>query len=129
MKIQTKIANLVTKETGCDIFSSKKTQEIVDARALYEYILREEYKLTLKQIQDYYRSKGKKRHHSTILYNVKLFKNDIRYRRPQFENFLEFILQTEITPRQRDNAYRLVNKLTTQKQLKEFRKLINNIIK
>ena len=60
MKIQTKIANLVTKETGCDIFSSKKTQEIVDARALYEYILREEYKLTLKQIQDYYRSKGKK---------------------------------------------------------------------
>ena len=81
MKVETKISNLVIKETGCDIFSNRKTQEIVDARALYEYILRKEYKLTLKRIQDYYRSKGKKRHHSTILYNVKLFENDILERR------------------------------------------------
>ena len=54
-----KIADLVIKYTGENIYSKRRTQPIVDARALFEYIMREDYKVTYASITEHYRKTAK----------------------------------------------------------------------
>ncbi len=124
-----KIADLVIKHTGIDIYSKRRTQPIVDARALYEYIMREDYKVTYQSITDHYRKNGKRRKHDVMIYSVKNFKNEIRHRRKDLNEYYKTILETEITVRQYQNAYLLISQIKNQKQIRKFRKYMTDILK
>jgi chromosomal replication initiation ATPase DnaA len=87
MTLHTKIANLVMFYTGEDIYSKRRTQPIVDARSLFEYIMREEYEVTYQSISDHYRKNDKKRNHDCIIYGVRLFKEDVAKRREDLNTY------------------------------------------
>ena len=123
-----KIANLVMKYTGVNIYSKRKTQDIVDARALFEYIMREDYKVTYASLTDHYRKNGKKRKHDVMIYSVKKFQDEIRQRRKDLNEYYQNILQTEITVRQYQNAYKLIGQLKNQKQMRKFRKYMTELL-
>ncbi|NDG52026.1 MAG: hypothetical protein EBY39_03220 [Flavobacteriia bacterium] len=124
-----KIANLVMKYTGVDIYSKRKTQDIVDARALFEYIMREDYKVTYATLTDHYRKNGKKRKHDVMIYSVKKFEDEIRHRRKDLDQYYNEILNTEITVRQYQNAYQLISQLKNQKQMRKFRAYMTELLK
>ena len=123
-----KIADLVIKYTGKDIYSKRKTQDIVDARALFEYIMREDYRVTYQSITDHYRKNGKKRKHDVMIYSVRNFEKEIRHRRKDLNEYYQNILQTEITVRQYQNAYNLITKIKSQKQIRKFRKYMTEVL-
>jgi hypothetical protein len=123
-----KIADLVVKYTGENIYSKRRTQPIVDARALFEYIMREDYKVTYQSITDHYRKNGKKRKHDVMIYSVKNFENEIRHRRKDLNEYYKNILETEITVRQYQNAYLLISQIKNQKQIRKFRKYMTDIL-
>ncbi len=123
-----KIANLVIKYTGIDIYSKRKTQDIVDARALFEYIMRIDYKVTYASITEHYRKKGKKRKHDVMIYSVRNFENEIRHRRKDLNEYYQNILQTEITVKQYQNAYKLIDNIKTQKEYSKYRKYMTELI-
>lgn len=124
-----KIANLVMQYTGVNIYSNRKTQDIVDARALFEYIMREDYKVTYASLTDHYRKNGKKRKHDVMIYSVQNFKDEIRHRRNDLNEYYQNILKTEITVRQYQNAYSLITNIKTQKQMRKFRKYMTDLLK
>ena len=123
-----KIANLVIKYTGIDIYSKRKTQDIVDARALFEYIMRTDYKVTYASITEHYRKKGKRRKHDVMIYSVKNFDTEIRHRRKDLNEYYQNILQTEITVKQYQNAYKLIDTIKTQKELRKFREYMTELL-
>jgi hypothetical protein len=124
-----KIADLVIKYTGENIYSKRRTQPIVDARALFEYIMREDYKVTYQSITDHYRKNCKKRKHDVMIYSVRNFENEIRHRRKDLNEYYQNILETEITVRQYQNAYLLISQIKNQKQIRKFRKYMTDILK
>lgn len=123
-----KIANLVINYTGVDIYSKRRTQDIVDARALFEYIMREDYKVTYATLTDHYRKNGKKRKHDVMIYSVKKFEDEIRHRRKDLNEYYQNILKTEITVRQYQNAYNLISQLKNQKQMRKFRQYMTELL-
>ena len=123
-----KIANLVINYTGVDIYSKRRTQDIVDARALFEYIMREDYKVTYATLTDHYRKNGKKRKHDVMIYSVKKFDEEIRHRRKDLNEYYQNILKTEITVRQYQNAYSLISQLKNQKQMRKFRQYMTELL-
>ncbi len=122
-----RIADLVICHTKTDIFDKSKSQNIVDARALFDYIMRVEFNQTLFNIRDYYLSKGKKRHHTTIMYSVKNF-TDVVYRNPHYLEIVEIVLTKEVSPRQITNIYEQLKFVKTKKQLKKIKEFISETI-
>ena len=123
-----KIANLVIKYTGVDIYSKRKTQDIVDARAMFEYIMREDYKVTYSSLTEHYRKNGKRRKHDAMIYSVRNFQNEIRGRREDLDDYYQTILQTDITVKQYQNAYKLINEMKNQKQIRKFRSYMSELL-
>ena len=123
-----KIANLVIKYTGVDIYSKRKTQDVVDARGLFEYIMREDYLVTYKSISDHYRKNGKHRTHCVIMYSVKNFDREIRDRRKDLSDYYNTILQTEITAKQYKNAQKQIATIKTQRDYNKIRWYMNRVL-
>lgn len=78
------IAKIIKEVTKVDVFENRRTLEIVDARALFCFILRKDMKYKSVQIRDIIRAK-RPYDHATVLYMVKLYDTDVRYRRPELE--------------------------------------------
>jgi chromosomal replication initiation ATPase DnaA len=123
-----KIANLVIKHTGVDIYSKRKTQDVVDARGLFEYIMREDYLVTYQSISDHYRKNGKHRAHCVIMYSVKNFDREIRDRRNDLNDYYNTILQTEITAKQYKNAQKQIGSIKTQRDYNKIRWYMNRVL-
>lgn len=128
MTLHTRIADLVIHYTGQDIYSKRKTQQIVDARSLFEYIMREDYKVTFQSISDHYRKKGKKRNHDCVMYGVNLFKRDVQHRRPDLNNYSK-ILGTEVTHKQIKKAVSLLANIETQEHYNKYVYFMTNKLK
>tara|TARA_X000001382_G_scaffold129402_3_gene121359 strand:+ start:2773 stop:3177 length:405 start_codon:yes stop_codon:yes gene_type:complete len=124
-----KIADLVIKYTGENIYSKRRTQPIVDARALFEYIMRVDYKVTYASLTEHYRKNGKRRKHDAMIYSVRNFQKEIRGRRKDLNAYYQNILQTEITVRQYQNAYSLISQIKSQKQIRKFRSYMSELLK
>lgn len=127
MTTHKRIADLVINLTGIDIYQKCKKQEIVDARCLFDYIMREKCKSTLSKIVDHYRKQGLYRHHATIIHSSKLWQ-DVCRRKPEYRRHHATIIGTELSNAQYQNAYELVGKLKTKKQLTKFRSIMQQII-
>ena len=122
-----RVADLVIEHTKTNIFTEAKTQDLVDARALFDYLLKVEYQQTLFAIRDYYISKNKKRHHTTIIHSIKNFK-DVVFRNPHFLDIVDVIKLQEVSPRQINNVISLVSKIQTKNQLNKTRKFLKELL-
>tara|TARA_R110000822_G_scaffold130552_3_gene267123 strand:- start:2985 stop:3413 length:429 start_codon:yes stop_codon:yes gene_type:complete len=122
-----RVADLVIHNTKTNIFKDSREQQYVEARALFNYLMREEFGQTLYNIRDYYMSKGKKYHHATILHSIKSFK-EITFKNPHYLPIIEVIKIQEVSPRQINNLITEVCKIKTKKQLENTREFLKNVI-
>jgi len=122
MKKEELIAKRINKILGINIFDNLRTTKQVDARSLYCYILRKDLKLTLYEIRDIFRSKGKLFDHSTVYYNVNLYQ-EVKQRNPAFE-----ILRNEILGKISVKYLLLeqINKIEDEEQLIKISNCVNS---
>ena len=85
------ISKQINSVLGLNIFKNTRTTKLVDARSLYCYILRKDLKLTLYEIRDIFRDKGKNFDHSTVSHNVKIYQ-EVASRNKEFEKIRDEIL-------------------------------------
>jgi hypothetical protein len=78
------IAANIEQATTIDVFENGRTLPVVDVRALFCYILRIDLKYKVVDIRDIIRE-YRPYDHATVLYNVKLYGTDVRFRRPDLE--------------------------------------------
>jgi hypothetical protein len=78
------IAANIEHATTIDVFENGRTLPVVDVRALFCYILRIDLKYKVVDIRDIIRE-YRPYDHATVLYNVKLYGSDVRFRRPDLE--------------------------------------------
>jgi len=122
-----RVADLVIHNTKADIFHKSKQQKYVEARALFNYLIRNEFGQTLFRIRDYYLSKGKKYHHATILHSIKSFK-EIAFKNPQYVEIIDAIKVQEVSPRQINNLIAEVCKIKNKKQLESTRDFLKKVL-
>ena len=128
MKQYKKIANLVMLHTETDIFSSRKTQDIVDARALFDYIMKIEFRCTYQSISNFYYANGKTRNHSAVLHSVRKYTDEISVRRKDFKEILYRILTTEITHIKYKNIVHEIRKISTVKGLDSIKAFVKRTL-
>lgn len=121
MKDFDRIANLVISLTEIDIFENRRTQKHVDARAFFDYIMREVKNKTFIGIAKYYRTRGKKANHTTVLYRVNLFQ-EIKSRRPEFETWQRLIEQTTVSPK---DLLSIMNKIKSLKNIESIEQVVD----
>lgn len=78
------IAAKIKDVTTVDVFEKRRTLQIVDSRAMFCYILRVDLKYKSVEIREIIRE-FRPYHHATVLYMVKIYESDVRYRRPDLE--------------------------------------------
>lgn len=115
------IAANIEQATSIDVFENGRTLPVVDVRALFCYILRIDLKYKVVDIRDIIR-KRRPYDHATVLYNVKLYDTDVRYRRPDLE---ELRLQLVNLYSPYFTMLKKVNALTDETLMKEIIKLID----
>jgi hypothetical protein len=78
------IAAKIKDVTTVDVFEKRRTLQIVDARAMFCYILRVDLKYKSVEIREIIRE-FRPYDHATVLYMVKIYESDVRYRRHDLE--------------------------------------------
>jgi hypothetical protein len=68
-----KIAKRINEEFNVNIFKHTRSRNVVDARSVFCYIVRNEYSLSLHSIADYFIKNGKPYDHSTAVHSIKNF--------------------------------------------------------
>lgn len=116
MKDYDRIANLVISLTDIDIFENRKTQNHVDARAFFDYIMREVKNKTFIEIAKYYKTKGKSSDHSTVLYRVNLFE-EIKKRRKEFKTWQRLIEEITVSPK---DLLNIIDKIKSLKNIESI---------
>ena len=75
-----------------NIFEKSRERKYVDARALYCYVLRKDYKYTLQEIINTFKENGLERNHATILHCVRMYEVAMKYN-PKLQNIRNEILR------------------------------------
>jgi hypothetical protein len=78
------IAANIKDVTNVDVFEKRRTLPVVDVRAMFCYILRVDLKYKSVEIREIIRE-FRPYDHATVLYMVKIYESDVRYRRPDLE--------------------------------------------
>jgi Trp operon repressor len=68
-----KLAQRINEEFNVNIFKHTRSRNVVDARSVFCYIVRNEYSLSLHSIADYFIKNGKPYDHSTAVHSIKNF--------------------------------------------------------
>ena len=68
-----KVGGEICKITGVDIFKNTRKREYVELRALVCYTLREDLNFGFQKIADYFKSRGKKMDHSSVIHMIKMY--------------------------------------------------------
>mgnify|MGYP003133049239 FL=1 len=101
MKEANKIVTLIKKQTGVDVFENKRTKQHAEYRSLLCFILRVYFGMTLYEIRDYFKSKGKNYNHATALYAINKFELYRQFNK-QIESLLYYITKKHINPNARN---------------------------
>ena len=123
-----RVADLVIENTNTDIFIKSRERSVIDARSLFDYLMRVEYQQTYANIQNYYFSKKGKCTHATIIHSVKNFQ-DVVYRNPHYLDIIDVIQIQEVSPKQLNNLIILISKIKTKKELYKIRDFAKDVLK
>ena len=126
MKDYDRIAELVINLTEINIFENRRTQSIVDARALFDYIMNTVHKKTLESIATYYESQGKSSNHSAIYYRLSKFQELIQ-RRPEFLTWLNIIKNSTVGSNELLIIIDKIKKLKTAESIEQLNELLDKL--
>jgi len=91
------VALEIKKATRINVFDKRRTQEVVDARSLYCYILRNDFKMTLFEVRDTIIENGRSYDHATVLHSQRMY-DEVISRKPHLSYIRDNILGL-ISPR------------------------------
>jgi hypothetical protein len=91
-----KIAKQINEIASVNVFANTRKKEVVEARSLLGFILKNYEKMTLYQIRDFYIKNGKKMNHATIIHSIKNFEVFKNYE-PQLIDWLNIISKNTIS--------------------------------
>tara|TARA_R100000231_G_scaffold9100_2_gene11656 strand:+ start:1824 stop:2216 length:393 start_codon:yes stop_codon:yes gene_type:complete len=74
-----KIAKQINKVANVDVFENTRRREVVEARSLLSFILYKYEKMTLQQIGNLFKDKGRSGNHTTVLHAIKSFETHKKY--------------------------------------------------
>ena len=74
-----KIAKEINKIAKVDVFENTRRREVVEARSLLSFILYKYEKMTLQQIGNLFKDKGRSGNHTTVLHAIKSFETHKKY--------------------------------------------------
>ena len=126
MKDYDKIADLVINLTETDIFKNQKTQNHVDSRTFFDYIMRYLHNKTLHSISNFYLSKGKTSSHATIYHRLTKF-DELLSRRPEFLTWLNIIKNTIVDTKEALSMYNKIKGLKTRDSLDQVNELLDKL--
>ena len=90
MKQANKIATLIKKQTGVDLFENKRTKQHSEYRSLLCFILRNQFNMSYHGIKRFYESNDKDYDHATAIHSLKTFEVNRRYN-PKLDEWLNDI--------------------------------------
>jgi hypothetical protein len=90
-----KIAQRINEEFNVNIFKHTRSRNVVDARSVFCYIVRNEYSLSLHSIADYFVKNGKPYDHSTAVHSIKNFEIVRKYDRRVEQVVAEILKDTD----------------------------------
>ena len=74
-----KIAKEINKIAKVDVFQNTRKREVVEARSLLSFILYKYEKMTLQEIGNLFKQKGRSGNHTTVLHSIKCFEKNNKY--------------------------------------------------
>ena len=74
-----KIAKEINKIAKVDVFQNTRKREVVEARSLLSFILYKYEKMTLQEIGNLFKQKGRSGNHTTVLHSIKSFEKNNKY--------------------------------------------------
>jgi hypothetical protein len=74
-----KIAKEINKIANVDVFQNTRKKEVVEARSLLSFILYKYEKMTLQEIGNLFKEKGRSGNHTTVLHSIKSFETHKKY--------------------------------------------------
>jgi hypothetical protein len=115
------VAFEILKTIRINVYDKRRTQEIVDARSLYCYILRNDFKMTLFEVRDSIIAKGRSYDHATVLHSERMY-NEVISRKPHLSYIRDNILGL-ISPKY--SLIKTINGLDDD-QIKIIEQCVNN---
>ena len=87
-----RLAKRINEEFNVNIFKHTRARNVVDARSVFCYIVRNEYNLSLHAIAEYFIKNGKPYDHSTAVHSIKNYEIVKKYDK-RAEQVVENILK------------------------------------
>jgi hypothetical protein len=123
MKDYKYIAIYINKTTGTNIFDKTRRQDVVEARSLFCYIMKNDYKLTLYCIMDIFAQENVKFDYSSVYHNVNLYAK-VKEKRSEFE-FLRNEILKNLLPK--NILISKIESLDNIDDIKEITNCVNNV--
>jgi hypothetical protein len=124
-----KIAKQINKVANVDVFENTRRREVVEARSLLSFILYKYEKMTLQQIGNLFKDKGRSGNHTTVLHAIKSFETHKKYNSKIQEWLLDITIKLKNNDAKKEFIKHKVNFLDTkdvEKIAKEVDKMTQN---
>ena len=115
------VADMLLKVSNLNIYNDSRHREYVEVRAVFYYIMREDYGATYSTIQKFMEFKSKKIHHATILHSIKNFEYYVLFN-PILQVWRDAILNEIVTIKYDENAKNMYEHITGDSYLESLRK-------
>ena len=104
-----KIAKEISKKAKVDVFQNTRKREVVEARSLLSFILYKYEKMTLQEIGNLFKEKGRSGNHTTVLHSIKSFETQKKYNSRIQDWLLDITLKLEDIDAKREFIKHKVN--------------------
>jgi len=109
-----KIAKQINKVANVDVFENTRRREVVEARSLLSFILYKYEKMTLQQIGNLFKDKGRSGNHTTVLHAIKSFETHKKYNSKIQEWLLDITIKLKNIDAKKEFIKHKVNFLDTE---------------
>ncbi len=109
-----KIAKQINKVANVDVFENTRRREVVEARSLLSFILYKYEKMTLQQIGNLFKDKGRSGNHTTVLHAIKSFETHKKYNSKIQEWLLDITIKLKNNNAKKEFIKHKVNFLDTK---------------
>jgi chromosomal replication initiation ATPase DnaA len=108
------IAKQINKVANVDVFENTRKREVVEARSLLSFILYKYEKMTLQQIGNLFKDKGRAGNHTTVLHAIKSFETHKKYNSKIQEWLLDITIKLKNSDAKKEFIKHKVNFLDTE---------------
>ena len=122
------LANKLRLLSGVNVFENPRRNELIETRALLNYILYNYKKFTLYEIRDFYRDNGKNYDHATALHSIRNYELYKKYNKNYEDWMAKIVDDVEDTVIVRAKIEEKLNDMTLE-DLKDILELANRLDK